>query len=325
METCDSPQKFGKILKMIRDTGDSGVYIFGDSSFMKEKAIEIAIERASGPMQAMNRSVFQGTELKSTVPLFDQLLQYPSMAQERVVVLRDFNKVPKAVREKIADFDVPSTSFFVVEEEKPDKRKAEYKKLSKKLLTIDLSEPRLYNIKPWAEYFANKYKVRLNREALDYIVEHAAVSIDSLRAEMEKISLLHQDRLLVKKDIEEVVSHSLSKNRFDFGDALRDRNPALVFETLENMLSFGENAGSLLWVLGDELQKLAMLKAGIEIRMNPYILRKYQSSVRAFSEEELRAGLMAAYRADILIKSGKMKDTDAIYWALGEIISSWKR
>ena len=319
------PHDLIKAEKLVIDGKQRGLYLVGDELYIKERLLNVALSRANGPMGSMNKTVFQGNELSDSKRLFDELLQFPSMANERVIVIRNFDKCKKKLQETLSNFKIPETSFLVLESEKGGGNAKWHKVFKKTLAFHDVKTPPTYKMHPWVELFSKEYNLSLDKQATEYLIESAGISLFTLKGEIEKLSLLIGEKKHLKlKDIEEVVSHSRQRSIFDFTGALVGKNKRDVLRYLQELIQFGESTATIIYWLGRTINEIAFVKADILDSISPYQLRKLKPASKRFSPAEIKHAIMTIYRADMLIKTGKMKDKVAVYWAVGSILSSWK-
>ncbi|MFP4458055.1 MAG: DNA polymerase III subunit delta [Candidatus Zixiibacteriota bacterium] len=324
MDISANPRAFEDFLRDIRTSNANGTYITGDETFLKEGIIEAALSRVDGPMSALNRSVHYGKSLKEPKPIIDELLQFPSMSPERVVVIRDFEDAPKSSKEIFADFDIPDTSFLVIETEKPNARTKYHKKIAKKLGRVKAETPRQYKMKPWVDYFATQFGLTLDNSAKSYIIDMAGQNLSMLRGEIEKVSLLLGSGIKLRKaDIEKIISQSRARSIFEFTDALLRKDKKLLLKTLDELMQFGESEQVILFWIRMEYFQIAMVSSGNTKSIAPFLVKKIRPNARRFSQREIASAMKLIYRADVLIKSGKMNSLNSLYWLIGQLLQDW--
>jgi DNA polymerase-3 subunit delta len=273
-------------------------------------------------MKELNTNIFNASEIHEPKQLLDVLLQYPVMAEERLVAIRYFDTARDQLVSALSEFVTTILKFSCNRGLSPRANSKYHKFLIDKYGKEEFSTPEA--LIDWATLFADEFKLNIDRLALVHIVEIAGTDLFSLRNELEKLSLsVEKSERIDLEKVKSAVSHTRARKLFAFTDAVLAKNKKTLFSTLEEMLFFGQNPASILFILRQDFSLLAKLKGGITKGMNPYKISILQRHSSRYSNDEIRYALKMLYEADILIKSGKMNDKNATYRAVGAIASKW--
>lgn len=203
---------------------------------------------------------------------------------------------------------------------------------------IDCNTPPSYSyndqLTPWVKNEARRYGRTFAPGAVEEIISLVGESCDRLAGEIEKLSIYLGDRDTIETgDVREVVCISSEEDIFGLTDAIGQRNATRALEVLPDLLPEHASSGSglpilamiarhvrLLW----QARLLAKNKVGLEskkkcpdhilvrlpsdynifssIRGRSFLVRKYRSQARNFSDGELARAMVCIYDADRALK-----------------------
>lgn len=211
--------------------------------------------------------------------VLDELRTAPFLADKRVVAVRSadgFISRYRAILEKYFQKPAP-TGILVMTVSSWSSQTRLAKMLPKVGTLIDLKPP-----KPWelaghlVQYTTAKYKVRLNRDAAEMLVELAGDELAQLYNEIEKLVLFARGEKVIRTDhVESLIGHYRIYGAFEAIDAMVSGNAAQAVTRLRNM--FAEDKSAEYKVVGAfafHVRRMFEAKVLLEKRINPADIAK---------------------------------------------------
>lgn len=203
---------------------------------------------------------------------------------------------------------------------------------------IDCNTPPSYDyndeLTPWVRNEAERYGKSFAPGAVEEIISLVGESCDRLASEIDKLSLYLGDRDTIEtEDVRKVVCVTADEDIFGLTDAVGERNATRALEVLPDLVPEHASSGSgipvlamiarhvrLLWQARLLLQNNIGLKSKKKcpddilqrlpedtnifsaIRGRGFLVRKYRSQARNFSDGELARSMVCIYEADRALK-----------------------
>lgn len=257
---------------------------------------------------------------------------YPMMADYRVVVVKDFERL--ADKEALEPyFEKPSpTTVLVIVASHPDMRKKPFPILKKH--SIGGESPRLYDnqIPAWIESHVRKFKKTIAPQAAALLQSYVGTSLRELANEIEKLLIaVGEQPSIDTADVERVVGVSREYTVFELANAVGDKNIKRAVEIAERMIDGGESPIPMiaaltqhfikLWKLWDARRKHSSDQeiaraAGIV----PFFLAQYQRMLQRYTLPEIEQAFIVLARADELLKTSQGDEKVVLAVAISEII-----
>ncbi len=164
----------------------------------------------------------------------------------------------------------------------------------------------------------NAYKVKVDTGAIKFLIETSGTSMQELINEIRKlIEYVGENGTITKKDIESLAIKTLDSNIFDLTDNLGKKNIGASIQILNDLLYLKEPIQKILITMYNHFKKLYIVKLAEKYRkdltlaMNlkpnqAFLLNKYKTQARYFTEEEIRSILDEMIKLDTSYKNGLM-------------------
>ncbi|MFH1074512.1 MAG: DNA polymerase III subunit delta [Candidatus Firestonebacteria bacterium] len=263
---------------------------------------------------------------------FDSTMRtVPFLAERRVVVIREFEKLRKDLKDTLLEYikaPVESTVLILVSKDvkKNDfEKRAAYKKISAAASASTYTYYRLYPNQLVAEIKKKLSKLgkSISPEAADVLVERVGSNMRDLDAEIEKVILYIGNKKQVDEaDVEFLVSGLDTKNIFDFVNALAERNLSKSLKIIDEIFYVYDKHAAGPMIVGavyGHFKKIwtakVLLRSGIpensiagKLGVHPYFVSGLLSQSRAYNEKQLRVIFTELAKTDKETKgkSGKM-------------------
>ena len=269
--------------------------------------------------------MFHSDELKNIKPLTDVLMEYPMMADLRVVVLVGMNRLSQSIREKLIELPIPETSFLLLVGDTPSGKPKWQTAVKKRFPSAIVNTPPPQEIGEWVIRFARELNLKVDSSAARFLAESVNTDLVALRNELVKLSLWAGDSVIDISIVKRLVSQSRVRERYGLTNAFQKRSKNGFIHYVRELMHYGEQPPSIIGRLAAEAANIAMAKSGkLSQKMHPYRKQLYQTYARSFSDDELSSIIETLYDADIMVKRGIFKPETSIAVMVGSIVSRWR-
>lgn len=303
-------------LRSALSKGDfSPVYLFyGEEDFLIEEAAESVIEAAlTEGERGFNLEILYGAEADPR-DVVSHASSFPMMAERRVVVLREADKISQG--EILASYiENPSpTTCLILTCTKPDMRRKPFVTVKKGGMAIEFKPMWENQVVSWVGARAKKSKRSLNSDAASLLVAYAGTSLRELNNELEKLYIyVGEKSSITTDDVSAVVGLSKEFTVFDLQWAIAGKDPGKATHILERMLQAGEQPIVMVAVLTKFFQTLgrvhdakrrganggqALSQAGVYS-----FIERYEQALSRFSFREVENAFLLLSEVDEKLKS----------------------
>ncbi len=223
----------------------SNSYLFvGPEDFLIDDCLKRIIEQVVDPgTKDFNFDVFYGNEVDGG-KILDTVNAYPMLSDSRLVVVKDFQKLPAAGLDLLAKYlEKPvSSTKLVLTSPKIDLRNKAFSRIKSKSTYIEFKPLYDNEIPAWIQNYLKGKNLQISHEA--GILIHARVG-NNLRAlvnELDKIILnLDGQSRIEEADVQRVVGVSRNFSVFNLNDAIGNRDLNKSLTILNLMIESGES------------------------------------------------------------------------------------
>jgi len=244
-----------------------------DESLVGAKCQEL-VDELLDPQQRMTALLSVDGDQASISDILDELRTAPFLADKRVVVVRgadDFISKHRTVLEKY--FEKPSpTGIFILTTSSWDARTRLSKMLPKVGALVQLEQPKRWELPGvLIQHAADKYKVKLNRDAAELLIDLAGEELAQLHNEIEKLTLFARgEKTLTVQHVESLVGHHRIYDAFEVLDAITAGNTAEAIKRLRNMFEEDKEAEyTVVGAFAFHVRRMFQAKAMLEKRVSP--------------------------------------------------------
>ncbi|MEK9135813.1 MAG: DNA polymerase III subunit delta, partial [Bacteroidota bacterium] len=218
------------------------VYLFhGEEDFLAEEATDLIIKTALTPEQhGFNLDVVYGNDSDAR-DILSHASSFPMMADRRVVVVREFDKL--ANKELLSTYiEEPSpTTSLVLHSVKPDFRKKPYVTAKRTATVINFERIRDNQTAAWISRRVRQQGREIDAEASKILGAYVGTSLREIQNELDKLYIfIGEKKSIDVDDIRAVVGISKEFNVFELQNAIGAMNHARSTEILTRMLDVGE-------------------------------------------------------------------------------------
>ena len=330
------------------DAGDiAPVYLFtGVEEYVKREALARLRQKLLPPgLEALNDTTLEGVTAQQ---ITDAAETMPMMCERRVVTVRDWAPLMSG-KAKNEDAEVewmkrwlenpaPSCALVFYMRQSADGKKKLTALLKKQAVVVDfqpLTDPELSK---WAAGRLKPLGKKLSSRALNTLTFMAGRELTRLTGELDKLAAYLGDERaeITEDDVRAVVPASLEYNVFELMNHLLAGDMLKAQQTVNSLIQGGQNPIALIAMLTRQLRQMTHMKCALDagenalavqerLKMHPYAAKQTARQCARLTADWLAAMYDRCVAIDFDIKSGRLREQDALNALLFQIGLASKR
>jgi DNA polymerase III subunit delta len=299
--------------------------LYGEERFLIEEAQRVLLEHALQPHEKdFNLDIVYGAEADAQ-DVLSLCTGYPMMAERRVVLVRDFDKLKNnRLFQSYAQSPNPSAVVMLVCTGKPNMAQHPYRALREAGAAIEMKPLNETKLAGWIEERASGYGYRIEHGAVQMLIENVGRDLKAGVGELEKlITYVGERREIVQEDVIRASGRTREYNVFELQKAVGEMRYADASRIAGRMLQQASNptgeALMIVTVLSGyfvKLWKLTALKAkgaseremASGIGVPPYYLKEYLFGLKRHGPDAIAGAFVPLLAADFELKGGSTRD-----------------
>ena len=300
------------------------VYFFsGDEAYLKEEAVAALVARVVDPgTEAFCLDVLRGDE-SDAAAILTAASQVPMMTDRRVVVVRDFHRLPQKDREAVADYaERPATStVLAIEAPRVNLKTKLYGRLAAASVSVVFYPLFPERVPPWLQRHARRYGKRLTSEAAHQLQAIVGQDLGELAGELEKLAVFVGGReTIAAADVESSLGPVRAGSVFDIAEAAGEKDLARALGAYQRAIDGGDAPQAvvslfvrhlvILWkirFLKRDHQSDADIKKKLQLGWGfNRFYNRYAAQSRLLAGRDLQHGFESLYEADIALKTSAL-------------------
>jgi DNA polymerase-3 subunit delta len=291
--------------------------LYGLEEYEKEAFCAWIVD-ALAPLQArdFNLDVFRADRL-DPLDLLQIYEAYPMMAERRLLVLRDCEKLSAdscRLLERVIDSPV-DTSCLIFAGAKVDMRRRLFQQISKADSAVEFRPPYDREVPQWIRRHAKYKGVEIEAAAIDMLRLYIGNSPRELVGELDKlVTYVGVGKPIGRQAVEEVTAASRQVNVFELAEAVGQRNAPLAQTLLNYYLDQGEEPARAIAMVVRHYNLLLRTQMHLQrgeskerlsraLGISPFFMTAYMDQARAYSQGNLWGSLALLRRADWQLRS----------------------
>ena len=198
---------------------------------------------------------------------------------------------------------------------KKDGRKKHFKALKDKVLELEASPLKNWQVDPWLNFLSSKEGVSFSVSAKSLFLQLVGSSLFEISIELKKLKqYLGTKTQAEEKDVLACNSRLKIESLFDLTEALGDRNIVKSLTLLAFLLEQGENAMTIVSLLARHIRLLMKVKQAQSEKLSsselvkktglpPYFLKNYIKQEALWTKSQLENTLESLFLTDKALKS----------------------
>ena len=316
------------------DGGDiAPVYLFtGPEEYIKRESLEYLREKLLPPgLEALNDAVLEGVTAQQITDAAETL---PMMCERRVVTVRDWaplmpgkskNEESEAAwMQKWLENPAPGCALVFYMRSEPDGRKKLTSLLKKKASVVTFDYLTDGELVKWCQKKVRGQKKKISSQAVSTLTFMAGRELTRLDGELDKLcAYVGEGTEITLEHVEDIVAPSLEYNVFELMNYLLSGDMLRAQQTVNSLLQSGQNSMGLLAMLNRQLRQMTHMKCALDaggsaeavqqqLKLHPYAAKQTARQVGRLSGTWLMGLYNAGVEADFAVKSGRLRDVDAL-------------
>lgn len=301
------------------------VYLFsGDERFLIDRAVEEVVFVLFGRSEP---DPFRYELLRAAEAGAQAVIASARMSSliggQRLLLVRDAELFKDSDLEMLAEYaKKPSTScnlvLVVSASGKIDGRKKHWKTLKQNVTEIVFDPLRDEQMPDWILRQAKRRHLDLAEDAAQYLASALGADMAICDLALEKVSLSTSPRKQIYlADVENLVAHTREHSVFELTRAVSQRDLSKSLLALHQLLSQGEAAIKVSFMITRELRMILRLKAALQdgtshnelpslLGVSPFAIKDYLRAADRFNMRELVQAMHMAFEIDWRLKSSRL-------------------
>lgn len=295
---------------------DPCTFLFvGKEKYLKERAIsELRFRSLDSSSSELDYKVLHGSDT-SADEIINSGTTIPFFSSKRLVVVKDFDKLPKEDVSKVADYikNPNRHTCLVIDSDDASimERFPSIVRHAKVIRFTPLSDHELSN---WIKKYLSIQGKTIEDDALDMLKESKGADLMGLSRELDKlVTFIDKRKSVIDDDVENLVGKSVVASAFDIASAIGNKNTSKAISIVHELTSSGkkpyEIIGILSWFFKRVLKAKLLLDAGDtessvsqKLRINRRSAEEFFTHVHSFSYQALESRMNILLDADLKIK-----------------------
>lgn len=300
-------------------------FIYGEEPFLANALQQSLIENGLAEHERdFNFDLIYGAE-SSGVKTLSYCQAYPMMAERRIVIIRDFEKLSQnAVLSEYAKKPNPQSIVMLICGNKPNLATNPYKALKQLATVIEVKALKENQLGGWIQEQIAPLRKKIRPEAVQMLISLNGNHLQVLHAEIEKlVSYIGKRDEITREDVLDVGGHAREFNVFELQKKVGEADFLSANYIMEQMLQQKTNTASealmivvmltrffnVLWKLvGCQHLNLNDKAKAERVGISPYFIKEYILSLRYYPYLRVQQAFSALLAADYELKGGSTRD-----------------
>lgn len=322
--------KIEELEKRINQNQIDNIYLlYGKERFLLEQQLK-KIKKAFGELiKGINYIIIDETNIGELIAN----IETPAFGYEKKLIIAKNTGIfkresktrtggaSKELKDKINDYlkeniDVIEQGTVIVFIEEEAEKNSIYNTIEKIGIVCNFEEQKPFQIIKRLKVICNAYKVNVDENTLQYLIESCGTNMQDLINETRKlIEYAGENGTIKKQDIDKLCIKKIESIIFDLTDNLGQKNIQKAMEVLYNLIASKEPMQKILITLYNHFKKLYFVKIAIEynkdiatsLNLKPnqlFLVNKYKMQSKGFKTSELKVILQELRDLDYKYKIG---------------------
>lgn len=298
--------------------------VYGEERWFIDELQRILVEKGVQPHERdFNLDILYGADVdaKSALGICQS---YPMMAERRVVVIRDFDRIrDNSIFKSYAEQPNPQAVVFLVCSGKPRFNSHPYLAIRKHGKAIEFEALYSNQVPRWIETLAKERGMRMKPRAVQMLSDFVGSKLSNVATELDKLSTFAGGREEVTEDdVVQATGQTREFNVFELQRAVGETSYNDAIRISERLLQQSSNERGeclkiiavltsffvRLWQLsGLQMRRIPEKEMAKAIGVSPYFLKEYLGSLQRFDRAALDRAISSLLAADYELKGGSAR------------------
>ncbi len=299
-------------------------FLYGEETFQIDELQRLLIETAlQAHERDFNFDLVYGAEAEAQ-DVLALCAGYPVMAERRVVVVRDFDKLNgNAAFKSYAERPNPQAVVFLTCAQKPNLSAHPYRALKQHAAWSHFKPLYDNEVPGWIKGRAEALGYQIEPQATQMLAEQVGGDLQTLAGEIDKLITFAGGRsTLTADDVLQAGGHAREYNVFELQKALGQGRRADALRIADHMLRQAAHPQgealmivavltayfTKLWKMPPGAGRMSNGQIASVIGVSPYFVQEYVAAARRFGPKALERAFAALLAADYELKGGSARD-----------------
>ncbi len=322
--------KIEELEKKIEQQEIKGIYLlYGEETFLLEQQLNKIKKKFGETIKGINYINIDENNVQELISDIETpAFGYPTkliIARETGIFKREgkgkTGGASKEVKDKINDYlknnvDMINDSVILIFVESQAEKNSIYNTIEKIGTVCNFEEQKPIQIIKRLKAICNSYKVNVNENTLQYLIECCGTNMQDLINEIRKlIEYAGANGTIEKQDIDKLCIKKIESVIFDLTDNLGQKKVKEAMEVLYNLIAAKEPIQKILITLYNHFKKLYFVKLAIfynkditqSLQLKPnqlFLVNKYKIQAKGFKTKELMQIIQELENLDYKYKIG---------------------
>jgi DNA polymerase-3 subunit delta len=297
-------------------------YLHGAEKFFHDQVIEtldstIFTDKGS---RDLNLTVLYGTE-NTLSELLSAVLSYPMLANYKLVVVRDFDKMKISDVESLNKYlhNLQMTTCLVLSAEEKGRMKI-YNTIEQVAHSIECKPIPDYKVVAWFTNYCQQQKINIEPQAINFLINQVGSNLLTLNLEIKKVlDFKNDDSTITLEDLEQTTGISKEFSVFALQNALSNRQLDHAIKICNNLLDAGQNINLIVSVLFAFFRKiliaLSLIQKGasrkqiaLDMGLTEFQFKDIYSATSKFNPEQIHKIIHLLHDIDIASKTSMINE-----------------
>lgn len=322
--------KVEELEKQLNKESIQGIYLlYGEETFLLEQQLKKIKKNFGELIKGINYIIIDENNIQELIAD----IETPAFGYDRKLIIvrntgvfkreskRRSGGVSKELKDKINDYikenlQMINNEIVLIFIEDEVEKNSIYNTIEKIGVVCNFEEQKPFQIIKRLKGISNSYKVNIDENTLQYLIECCGTNMQDLINEMRKlIEYAGENGKIEKKDIDKLCIKKIESVIFDLTDNLGQKKIKEAMEVLYNLIASKEPIQKILITLYNHFKKLYFAKIAIEnnkdiavslnLKSNQmFLVNKYKSQVKGFKKTELKKIVQELQDLDYKYKIG---------------------
>ena len=322
--------KVEELEKQLNQGSTKGIYLlYGEDTFLLEQQLNKIKKNFGETIKGINYIYIDENSVQELIADIETpAFGYPNkliIARETGIFKREVKGrsggASKELKDKINSYlkenvDMINESVILVFVENQAEKNSIYNTIEKIGTVCNFEEQKPFQIIKRLKAICNAYKVNVDENTLQYLIESCGTNMQDLINEIRKlIEYAGESGAIQKQDIDKLCIKKIESIIFDLTDNLGQKKVKEAMEVLYNLIASKEPIQKILITLYNHFKKLYFVKLAIyynkdivqSLQLKPnqmFLVNKYKLQAKGFKTSELRKIIQELEDLDYKYKIG---------------------
>ena len=322
--------KVEELEKQLNQGSTKGIYLlYGEDTFLLEQQLNKIKKNFGETIKGINYIYIDENSVQELIADIETpAFGYPNkliIARETGIFKREVKGrsggASKELKDKINTYlkenvDMINESVILVFVENQAEKNSIYNTIEKIGTVCNFEEQKPFQIIKRLKAICNAYKVNVDENTLQYLIESCGTNMQDLINEIRKlIEYAGENGTIQKKDIDKLCIKKIESIIFDLTDNLGQKKVKEAMEVLYNLIASKEPIQKILITLYNHFKKLYFVKLAIyynkdiaqSLQLKPnqmFLVNKYKLQAKGFKTSEIKKIIQELEELDYKYKIG---------------------